>query len=305
MKLTCELCGGSGRDVLLSKKGHDYVACESCGFVTADISAADFARHNEDLFGETWEAYVAKSFTQRKARRYRRRLKRFAPWARRANDEAQRQGPGRLLELGSNVGAFLNEARAAGWDAIGVEPVERCVRHARSLGLEVFAGVVDDAPFEPESFDVLYSHAVFEHLPAPLATLRAALRLLRPGGLVYLDTVNWASYTRRFLAERWKLVDPTMHACLYTPSTLRLLCERAGLDVLSISSHGVRFRPNDAPRLVGTRRWLEEAAKLPLSIASRITLRGETIAVMAERPLGVQLSEEDTVPEGLRYDATT
>ena len=67
------------------------------------------------------------------------------------------------------------------------------------------------------------------------------------------------------------------------PDLERSLCERAGLRVLKLRSHGVRFRTNEAARLRGAAHWWEELRKLPYSAASRFTLRGETSSVLAQR----------------------
>ena len=43
-------------------------------------------------------------------------------------------------------------------------------------------------PFADASFDAVISQAVFEHLPDPFLTARELYRILKPGGLVYVDT---------------------------------------------------------------------------------------------------------------------
>lgn len=41
--------------------------------------------------------------------------------------------------------------------------------------------------FAPESFDVVYCHSVFHHLPQPEAVLNAIAQVLKPGGVAYLS----------------------------------------------------------------------------------------------------------------------
>lgn len=56
----------------------------------------------------------------------------------------------------------------------------------------------DDLSTEPGArYDAVILIALIEHLIDPLGALREIRRLLRPGGLVYIDTPNVAKYTRR------------------------------------------------------------------------------------------------------------
>ena len=191
----------------------------------------------------------------------------------------------RLLEVGCNVGGFLDQARKQGWDAVGVEPVDACAGYGREQhGLNILTGRLEDARFPDDTFDVVYSSAVLEHVPAPSVLLREIARVLRPGGVTYHATVNYDCYTRRFIGAGWKLLSPSGHPSLFTPATMRAFCTGAGLEVLRIRTRGVRLRPNAAARLRGLRRRLEEARKLPLSAAARVTNQGDTIFVMARKP---------------------
>lgn len=274
----CDLCASVASKRILEKSGAAYLRCLSCGFIYGDYSESEWERRNSDAFEGSLAEFAAKSYTPAKQRRYARKLRVLAP----------HRGAGRLLEIGCNVGGFLLAARDAGWQPVGVEPVAACAEYARSEhGLEVHACTLEDADLPAEHFDTLYSNAVFEHLWSPTRTLAAAARVLRPGGVVFLDTVNFDSYTRRFLEAQWKLYDPAMHACLYTPDTLRQLCAGAGLEPLWMRSHRVHLRPNAAPRLGAFARRMEELVKLPYVLAARRKLRGESLQVLAQKPGGI------------------
>ena len=43
-------------------------------------------------------------------------------------------------------------------------------------------------PFADNSFDGVISHAVFEHIPNPFITAQELYRILKPGGLIFIDT---------------------------------------------------------------------------------------------------------------------
>lgn len=273
--VACDLCGADDSAVVLEKDGGTYVSCRHCGLVYTNPRPVDFAAQNEESFTNTLNQYIAKCYHPVKQRQYRRELRRFAPY-RRNN---------RLLEIGCNVGGLLYQAREQGWTAVGVEPAAACAQYGREQhGLEVLPTTLEAAALPADSFDAVYANAVFEHLASPRRVLQEIQRVLRPGGVVYLDTVNYDSYTRQRLGGDWKLLQPRGHLSLFNPVTLRRFCEQAGLRVLAITTHGVRLRPNKSRPLRGWRRWREEAMKLPLSVACRFTLKGDSISVLGQKP---------------------
>lgn len=80
--------------------------------------------------------------------------------------------------------------------ALDVAP-ERFGRAVRELGLDVRRCDVEiePVPFDDESFDAILFNELFEHLRIdPIFTLREALRVLRPGGVLLLSTPNLRSY---------------------------------------------------------------------------------------------------------------
>src|SRR5439155_426394 len=70
---------------------------------------------------------------------------------------------GRLLDVGAATGAFLREARAAGLDAVGIEPSEAAARVARAAWLDVRATTIEAAELPAGRFDVVTAFDVLEH----------------------------------------------------------------------------------------------------------------------------------------------
>ncbi len=148
-------------------------------------------------------------------------------------DQLERLGArGSLLDVGPATGAFLRLAQQRGFQVSGIEPSEWAAQQARAAGLNVRAGLFEDlAPAEaPACFDVVAMSHVIEHFRAPDAVLAECARLLRPGGVLVIWTINYA-------APMWR--DPKRtygsegreHLFYFTPESLRRMVARAGLVV--------------------------------------------------------------------------
>ncbi|MGB9924874.1 MAG: class I SAM-dependent methyltransferase [Methanothrix sp.] len=139
---------------------------------------------------------------------------------------------GRLLDVGCGNGMFLDRMRQLGWEVAGVEPDAAAVAVAREmLGLEVFQGLLEDAKFPDGHFDAITMNHVIEHVPDPIGTLKACQRVLRPGGKLVVVTPNIESLGRRKFDDAWLHWDPPRHLHIFSPQSLRLAAERAGLRV--------------------------------------------------------------------------
>lgn len=112
----------------------------------------------------------------------------------------------KLLEIGSGFGTNLAICIADfGVDGYGVEPsgvgfgqgfvASRKLFVANGLNPERIVNATGESlPFPDASFDVIYSANVLEHTQNPEQVLREALRVLRPGGQVYMEIPNYLAY---------------------------------------------------------------------------------------------------------------
>jgi SAM-dependent methyltransferase len=151
-----------------------------------------------------------------------------------------RLGKGRLLDVGCGLGHFVKYAADQGWDAAGLEPSAWAAREGRKrYGIVVHIGQLDEAPIEPGSLDVVHANHVVEHLLEPVAAMEAALRLLRPGGLLVIEVPQELSYPlsdrlfRRLHPGLYRAPHPphTHHLEFFTPRGLGTAARRAGFKV--------------------------------------------------------------------------
>jgi len=124
----------------------------------------------------------------------------------------------RICELGCGTGGNL-AAVMTEHDVVGVECSPDALRYARkTLGDRVrFGRLPHEIDLPPASFDVVLMTDVLEHIDDDAASAEAALRLLRPGGIVVatVPAYQWLysprdahhhhfrRYSKRQFAELW------------------------------------------------------------------------------------------------------
>jgi 2-polyprenyl-3-methyl-5-hydroxy-6-metoxy-1,4-benzoquinol methylase len=152
----------------------------------------------------------------------------------------KRGGDYRVLDVGCGDGRFVQFAADAGCVAQGMEVDEQAVALARSRGLDVRLGDAHRALqiFGRAAFDHVTLSHVIEHVHDPRSTLATLRDLLKPGGRLWLETPNPASFGHRLFRARWRDLDPPRHLCLLSEPALVDAAAQAGLRL-----SGVHARP--------------------------------------------------------------
>jgi len=143
---------------------------------------------------------------------------------------------GRLLDVGSHLGVFVEVARLAGWQAEGVEPSTWAADVARSRGLPVWCGTLANFPPARAPYDAITMWDVIEHFTDPAAELRRVWALLQPGGLLAISTMDVEAPIARVLGRHWPWYMQ-MHLSYFSRRSLARLIEQAGFEVLDARRH--------------------------------------------------------------------
>lgn len=153
-------------------------------------------------------------------------------------------GPGRgrkLLDVGAYIGVFVEVARAAGWDAHGVEPSQWAVDVAKERGLPVWQGTQASIAQQAAAFDVVTMWDVIEHVDDPYHEMVQARHLLKPGGVLAVHTMDVESPMARLMGHRWPWLM-AMHIHYFSRRTLTQMLQKAGFDVLGCGAQGRYLR---------------------------------------------------------------
>jgi SAM-dependent methyltransferase len=147
----------------------------------------------------------------------------------------------RVLDLGSGAGDFTALAAGARASALGAEVAEAAVSRARRQhpGLEFqLVPIEGPLPFADNSFDLVWSSEVIEHVADTARWLSEVRRVLAPGGRLLLTT---PSHGR--LRVAWHGVEAFSeplgdHLHLYTRRSLRELLGEFGFAEVSVRAVG-------------------------------------------------------------------
>ena len=214
----CQLCGATPLEEFVVPGAATLWHCAQCGLYqngrVADTSAYEAEYH------DGYERHRNK-----KRRTAMVRLNRIAPLV-----KAERP---RLLDVGSSVGCVVEAALERGWEAVGTDvsasAVEFCRK--RKLPCQLYDG--DTLPFADSSFDVLTSWHVIEHVAGVKTTLAEWFRVLRPGGVLALETPDASSPLVRRRGSNYRKFWAPEHTYTFTPATLATFVERAGFRLLA------------------------------------------------------------------------
>ncbi|MCF8175207.1 MAG: bifunctional 2-polyprenyl-6-hydroxyphenol methylase/3-demethylubiquinol 3-O-methyltransferase UbiG [Burkholderiaceae bacterium] len=159
-----------------------------------------------------------------------------------------------VVDVGCGGGLLSEGMAALGASVTGIDLSEKALGIAR-LHLYESGHTIDYrlisaeamATESPSLFDVVTCLELLEHVPDPASTVAACARLVKPGGQVFLSTINRnpKAYMLAVVGAEYLLNLLPRGTHDYTrflkPAELSRLCRDAGLEVLEIA--GIRYNP--------------------------------------------------------------
>ncbi len=97
---------------------------------------------------------------------------------------------GRVFEDGSGVGSYLVRLAEDAAQAVGLEIDTERARDSKALVDQVIQGAGEYLPFPTDTFDLLLSHEVIEHMDDDRLGTAEMIRTLKPGGRLVLFCPN-------------------------------------------------------------------------------------------------------------------
>ncbi|SBT48849.1 methyltransferase domain-containing protein [Micromonospora auratinigra] len=157
-----------------------------------------------------------------------------------------------LVDLGCGAGLLAPHLVGKGYRHVGVDLTRSALVQAAAHGVTVLNGDATAVPLADRCADVVSAGELLEHLPDWRRAVAEACRLLRPGGLLVLDTLNDTLLARLVAVEIGERL-PTVPRGIHDP---RLFVDSRAL-VAEAARHGVELRLRGVrPAFGGTLAWL-------------------------------------------------
>ena len=142
--------------------------------------------------------------------------------------------PGRILDAGCGFGFFLS-ALSNKWDKYGLELSEYCVNYISKNfpNIQVKDEIVENNPYEPEYFDVIYSFHVIEHVKDPQKHLNSLHKMLKKDGSLIISTPNINSFVARRFKGNYRLLG-LPHIVMFSVERLTRLLIDTEFEIVDI-----------------------------------------------------------------------
>ncbi len=153
---------------------------------------------------------------------------------------------GTLVDIGAGVGLLVDEAKKAGFDAIGFEPSKAAVLAAKKcFGVTLInyefhkatpwplarGGLGNPKTWNGDDrtlVDTIVVNHVLEHVENPKILLSDVADSIQNNGFLFIGVPNFDSFMAQLKKGRWQSLIPDQHRWHFTLSTLDALVTRFG-----------------------------------------------------------------------------
>jgi len=123
----------------------------------------------------------------------------------------------KILEIGSGKGNMLRYLKNEGCQVTGIDANKEYIDFGKKeLGVEITMMSGDQLEFNDNSFDIVMSFDVLEHIPNSDKHLEEVRRVLKPGGYYLLQTPNkWLNIPFEIVHQKSLTKYKTYHCSLH------------------------------------------------------------------------------------------
>jgi len=268
----CILCGSNKFKKLFNVGEYKLVKCKKCGLVkTRGEQNISYKKYHGDEVYKTFEKLFRNI--------YQKRVNMILKY---------KKGPGKVLEIGASMGTMLDIFKKIGWEVWGVEP-SGSAEVARKKRIKILKNTFEKAKPPKEYFDVVILNHTLEHMKNPVSVLKKVEKVLKTGGIVFVDVPNFGGISARIMGKKWPYILPDEHVFHFTLETLQKVLEKAGFNVVVWRTQSGIFECADPLREIFLslttlkKRFFTNVLGFPGAFLATAINRGASLSIIGEK----------------------
>lgn len=227
----CRLC--TSKDIFVKYKFNSCSVgcCRKCGFVQVLEKP-----NNEELF-EIYNPTYFKRGKYVQDRAVDLENKRRIAWLK---QNGVKKG-GRVLDVGCATGHFIKMAKNQ-FDMWGLDISEFAIEQAHlnnpEIAQQIQVGKIEEQDYPDNFFDAIVLWDVMAHLWDPVGTVRRLVKILKPGGILAISTLNIGALTAHLMGKHWHFMTVPEHLSFFNRQTINHLFKMVGLNPIRWITRG-------------------------------------------------------------------
>jgi SAM-dependent methyltransferase len=220
----CPVCGTSRNEILFEKWGVPYAICIHCWSISLSISPT-----NREIFKYFHDSKLSRI---RASRDFQQQV------SKNRSELWERQIGWMEGRIGRYLGNFKYSVIDWGSKYVGWTDFLSKARFVETLDVEEPLPPILRPDREKKKSNIVCLMDVFQRIPHPQKELNNIHRILLPGGLLIATCRAGSGFDILTLRENSESIFPLDHILLPSPKGMEILLEKAGFDVLEITTPG-------------------------------------------------------------------
>ena len=149
---------------------------------------------------------------------------------------------GKVADIGAGVGRLLYYLKKHGYEVYGTSISKTACRVSKER-YDIVINYNDDIPEEwsGKKFEAVSYWHVFEHLENPERHLEFVSRILKPGGLLFIEIPNPESIGANLNRDAWLGSDPVFHINMLSYNEVEKLLHKYGFNIIHKNNFSAKF----------------------------------------------------------------
>ena len=177
----CYLCGNVEVEIISLKTrdnpGLKVVKCLNCKLIQSENLPIDITQYYENEYREDYSLFADEVELAGYIKDATQRFEKLLTLIKQPKQKT-------LLDVGCGNGSFIEHASKFIAQVAGIEPHNRSREKLINKGYRIYSDILD---IDSNLFDIITCFHVLEHTDDPIEFLKNMKRLLKPGGIIFLE----------------------------------------------------------------------------------------------------------------------